>query len=69
MPLYAFRCSLCSLAFDVYRPADTDQSAVTCPLDGATATRIFSTAMALFRSGAEARARAAIRNEHGDHSH
>jgi putative FmdB family regulatory protein len=42
MPLYPFRCPQCGLEFEVSRPMSKAGDPATCPLDGATGTRIFT---------------------------
>ena len=41
MPRYPFRCRRCDLEFDVSRSMRDAADAATCPVDGATAERIF----------------------------
>jgi putative FmdB family regulatory protein len=39
---YAFRCPACALEFDVSRPVSEAGKAAACPVDGASAERIFT---------------------------
>ncbi len=42
MPIYEYRCSRCEAEFEVSRPISRMNEAVSCPTDGADATRMLS---------------------------
>jgi putative FmdB family regulatory protein len=42
MPIYGFRCPACNMEFEVSRPMKDAGNPVNCPLDGETATRLFT---------------------------
>jgi putative FmdB family regulatory protein len=47
MPTYDFRCTRCTAVFEAYRSFAEGADDVTCPSDGAAATRLFSPPMDL----------------------
>ena len=42
MPTYEFQCPKCSQRFEVVRPRDKAGAPAKCPVDGASARRVFS---------------------------
>lgn len=53
MPIYEFRCTRCGESFDVMRPRDNAGDPASCPKDGADGQRLFTSAIAVSRGGAD----------------
>ena len=67
---YAFRCPTCALEFDVSRPVSEASKPAACPVDGATAERIFTMPSTNFnRPPSAAPASDAGGYSHSGHSH
>lgn len=71
MPRYDFRCPTCGLEFEVSRPFSRATEPATCPQDGATAERVFTSPMMFIPGGAsEPMAPPSPGDSHGhDHGH